>query len=255
MVRMPYSFAWHKPGGVVARQDSDWYVSYSDLMSLLLCLFALMVMMSPPPKVRDSRLRSVLASLQSSFGASAQPGQPAGAALSDRLTAMTLRAESISGGNSSLPVRATCEADGVHVIVAGEAAFPAGAMNGTRLSAEASERLRELARTLRHEDATVELQAFADCENGSDNLDDAGKAKRHLAAVNSGFARANAVAGVLAQCGVAVNRLQIVGPRITTGLAGGSGTRVSDGRRVDVVVSVPSESGGTATRPAGAGTQ
>lgn len=237
-MRLPYTYAWHRPGGIRAREDAGWSVAYGDLMSLLLCVFVLLVMMSPPPQPRDARFRRVLASLQSVFG-TAGPAETSAAtagSLAARLADLT-RAERLAIGDPDAPLfRLALDAEGFRVGVSGDRAFVAD--GAPALTPPAAAGLRQLARTLADLNAGFEVCGYSALPTSDNDVADS-QDDRSLTAMAEAYARSRAVADVLVQCGLRINRLQVEGPHRVLDMPGAFGTRPAERGRVDVVFHAP----------------
>lgn len=246
MIRLPHSYTWHKRGGNLIKDDGEWSITYGDMMTLLLCLFVLLLAMSPPIKARDSRSKSVLNSLHGMFGmpatATSQIPQTAAGSLMEQLETSTKDGRVVSPEQDSSPwLSFTHQADGIHITLSGDHVFAMGTAGRVALTEQAVESLKPLAEAIQDINGRVEIQAVVDDEKASDNKANVNAVSDMLAAMKHDFDRVQAVSSVLTQCGLSIDRLQIVGNRQTAAESATAAARTKTRGRVDVVVRLPSE--------------
>lgn len=240
MSQVPHSYPWHRPPTADARRSgSMWSVTYGDLMSLLVCIFVLLVTISPPAVAEDARYRSVVDSLRSVFGAArGDAGQSEAGAVT---LVEQLVTASETAGSAVAPVglfRCSHEPDGVHVMVAGERAFLDDSSAG--LVPEADAALRRLAEHWRGLDAAVDVYGFVGAKTTSDNQE-----------FDHGFRRARVVADVLSQCGVPIDRFHVGTARPPQHAPTGSGRPTRGARDVELVLRIDEPSADAPDRASG----
>lgn len=126
-----------------------WFITFADLMALLLCLFAALLSMNHAED--PARVAAALRSIRGAFGGSLTEVPTPGpeidqeSALLAKLFAMPSRSEP-GDLSSAAPLRFSLHPDGVLVEIDGDTAFPDG---GVRLSPQGSELLRGVAERLR----------------------------------------------------------------------------------------------------------
>ncbi len=213
------------------RWDGPWVVSFADLMTMLLCLFTVVLAASPPLAAHAAKAKSVAASLRAAFGAGRRGQTPESsppATLLEALTALSERESDAVGDGTPPPIRLSHDDEGIRITIAAGAV---GTSDGV---------LRRIAARLIPLDAWVEVRAWEDGRQTSDSVAEPTRGERATASLESAFVRAKTVATVLSQCGLSIDRLQIGGNPGGTSTPAGSG--VNDLRRVEIIVRTREES-------------
>ncbi len=240
MARVPNRYIWHKQTSPPGRADGVWSVSYADLMTLLLCFFVVILMVSPPPVPRADKVQSVMASLRSAFSMTRNGGRASPArqgTLLEQLVAMTENTgdNGVASGRSAA-VSVHHESDGIHIRLRSDARSANTSSDASVLETRAEQTLRRMAPALRDLSPYIEVRAYAGGTGRSGNPTAEATVGRASVAMEGAFQRARAVANVLTQCDLPIDRLQIV-TATEAGSAGASATAgTSDAVGIDVVV-------------------
>ncbi|MGB9626282.1 MAG: flagellar motor protein MotB, partial [Phycisphaerae bacterium] len=204
MARVPNRYIWHKQTSPPGRADGVWSVSYADLMTLLLCFFVVILMVSPPPVPHADKVQSVMASLRSAFsmardGGRASPARQA--TLLEQLVAMTENAadNGVAPGRSAA-VSVHHESDGIHIRLRSDARPAHTSSDASVLETGAERALRRMAPALRDLNPYIEVRAYAGAAERSGNMTAEVTDRRAFVAMEGAFQRARAVANVLTQC-------------------------------------------------------
>ncbi len=240
MARVPNRYIWHKGTPPPGRPDGVWSVSYADLMTLLLCFFVVILMVSPPPVPRADKVQSVMASLRSAFSMTRDAGRASPArqgTLLEQLVAMTENAaDNGAGPGRSAAVSVNHESDGIHIRLRSDAR-PVHALSDVPvLETQAERALRRMAPALRDLNPYIEVRAYAGALGRSGNATEEATDGRLSVAVEGAFQRARAVADVLTQCELPIDRLQIVTATGAGSAGAGAAAGARDAGGIDVVV-------------------
>ena len=240
MARVPNRYIWHKGTPPPGRPDGVWSVSYADLMTLLLCFFVVILMVSPPPVPRADKVQSVMASLRSAFSMTRDAGRASPArqgTLLEQLVAMTENAaDNGAAPGRSAVVSVNHESDGIHIRLR-SGARPAHALSDAPvLETQAERALRRMAPALRDLNPYIEVRAYVGAAGRSGNATAEAADRRSSVAMEGAFQRARAVADVLTQCELPIDRLQIVTATGAGSAGAGAAAGVRDAGGIDVVV-------------------
>lgn len=246
MWRIPHRYLWHKaPSPAQNRFDGIWSISYADMMTLLLCFFVVMLMVCPPPVAHGQKAHSVMASLRSAFGTSvddAHSSAPKPRTLLEHLVAMT---ESGRGDQAGLgqakALTLTHESDGLHVLLRGDRAFADTPASAGKLTPDTEQTLRQLAVAMGGLNPRVEIRVYGEAFSASGNMRAGAVGKRAGKGLDDGFAHAKAVADVLSQCGLPIDRLQLLAVRDAASVRSDPSAPAREAGQVDVIVQAVAE--------------
>lgn len=215
-----------------------WFITFADLMALLLCLFAALLSMNHAED--RARVAAALRSIRGAFGGSLLETPSPGPEI-DRESALLAKLFAIPGQHdsaalsSTAPLRVSLCTDGVLVEIDGDTAFPDG---GVRLSPQGSELLRGVADRLRGGDWRLTIRGHANDPLEPDERADVWH--------DLSYARARAAASALSAEGLeaATMRIEALGATDTKDRSRAKSARPSVDRRLEILVTEDSGTDG-----------
>lgn len=207
-----------------------WFITFADLMALLLCLFAALLSMNHAED--PARVAAALRSIRGAFGGSMVEAPSPGPEI-DQESALLAKLFAMPGGreprelSSAAPLRVSLCPEGVLVEVDGDTAFPDG---GVRLSPQGIELLRGVAERLRDGDWRLTIRGRA---NDPLEADESADVWHDLS-----YARARAAAKVLCAEGLdaATMRIEALGATKDHARSPVEPARSSVDRRLELLV-------------------
>jgi chemotaxis protein MotB len=186
-----------------------WYISFADMVTLLMAFFVMLAAFSSGANTDDAKLRQFLKSLQEAFRfqATVTPGaEPDAQELLDKLEQLSMRNFQRAGTKDEGPGRPGTvntikrTREGIEFTIGGQLGFEAGS---AELRDEAKAALLEIVEYIRGENNKIEVRGHA-------TRLEAGPGRSFANEHQLAYARANAVADFLVANGIRADRLRRV---------------------------------------------